>query len=173
MQGIWQKGRRAYGTGHRLCDTGYFWQFLCHRLKHVTYHKLKHPESLTYVQIYDYTGHMDNSVRDIDELGEIVVVEYAKSYDLDIAMMKAEVSAEEKELLTKSEDFMYQIAYTDALVREEIIETMVTNVRIGNPSTRQKAAVDLGNILYKSKFSKKDEEIKTVVPDKIVMVGAE
>ena len=115
---------------------------------------------------------MDTSARNIDELSEIVAMEYAKSYDLDIAMMKAEVSAEEKELLTKSEDFMYQVAYQDALIREEIIETMVNNMK-HDPKGSQKAAVDLGNILYKSKFSKKDEEIKTIVPDSIVLQGAE
>ena len=116
---------------------------------------------------------MDNSiVRDIDELGELVVMEYTKSYDLDIAMLKTDVSVEEKELLLKNEDFMYQVSYQDALIREIIIETMVGNTKVGNPSLRQKAAVDLGNILYKSKFSKKEEQEKTIIPDSIIMVGA-
>ena len=117
---------------------------------------------------------MDNSVvRNITELGEIVVAEYTRSYDLDIAMMKAEVTNAEEELLRKDAEFMYQIKYQDSLVREDIIETMVVNMRVGNPSARQKAAVDLGNILYKSKFSKKEEEPKTIVPDKIILQGAE
>lgn len=111
-------------------------------------------------------------LRNIDELAEIVVMEYAKSYDLDIAMMKAEVSLEEKAILLKNETFMYQVSYQDAVIREEIIETMTHNMR-HDPKGSQKAAVDLGNILYKSKFSKKEEEPKAIVPDKIIMVGVE
>jgi len=110
-------------------------------------------------------------LRDIYELAELVIQEYSKSYDLDIAMMKAEVSSEEAELLKKDEEFMYRVAYEDALIRESIIETMVSNMKHDQRNS-QKAAVDLGNILYKSKFNKKEEDQKGQVPDKIILSGA-
>ena len=146
---------------------------ICPRsLKNVTCHKLKVRESLTDGYIYDYTGHMDSpDVRDMEVVAEMVVIEYSKSYDLDIAMMKVEVSKEEKELLIKDADFMYRIEYEDATIREDIIKTMVHNMRYDQRNS-QKAAIDLGNILYKSKFSKKEEEQKSVVPDTINLVGA-
>ena len=114
---------------------------------------------------------MDSTERNIEEVAELVVMEYSKSFDLDIAMMKVEVSKEEKEVLLKDVDFMYRIEYEDAVIREDIIKTMVNNMRHDQKNS-QKAAVDLGNILYKSKFSKKDEEVKGVVPDTINLVGA-
>ena len=116
---------------------------------------------------------MDTSKsNNIDELAEMVVMEYSKSYDLDIAMMKAEVSKEDREKLEKNSDFMYMISYQDALIRESIINTMVCSMNSGNPQLKQKAAVDLGGILYKSKFSKKEEAPKTIVPDIINLEGA-
>ncbi|RLI52340.1 MAG: hypothetical protein DRP09_18135 [Candidatus Thorarchaeota archaeon] len=115
---------------------------------------------------------MEKSER-IEQLIELVVIEYSKSYDIDIAMLKAEVSDEDRAILEKDSDFLYRIAYEDALIRETIIENMVKNVKSSNPQLSQKAAVDLGNILYKSKFSKKDEPMKLIIPDKIVLVGAE
>jgi len=141
-------------------------------LKLVIYKKLKIIQSLTNSVFYDYNIFMDSSkLRDIYELAELVIQEYSKSYDLDIAMMKAEVSSEEAELLKKDEEFMYRVAYEDALIRESIIETMVSNMKHDQRNS-QKAAVDLGNILYKSKFNKKEEDQKGQVPDKIILSGA-
>lgn len=108
---------------------------------------------------------------DIEEMKEEVVMEYKLSYDLDISMMKCNLTSDEKKLLKNDSSFMYRIDYEDALIRESIISTMVTNLRGSDAKLSQKAAIDLGNILYKEKFKSGNEAPKGQVPDNIVLVG--
>ena len=110
-------------------------------------------------------------MKDIAETKEEVVMEYKLSYDLDIAMMKCRLTPDEQKLLKNDDSFMYRIQYEDALIREGIISTMVTNMRGPDAKLSQKSAVDLGNILYKEKFKAGNEAPKGIVPDKIILVG--
>lgn len=107
----------------------------------------------------------------LDEKKEQVLIHYRKSYDLDIAMMKVDLTTEEKKLLLSDPSFMYRVHYADALIREEIVETMVDNMQGGDPKLSQKAAIDLGNILWPDKFKGKDSGPKQMVPDTIVLKG--
>ena len=107
----------------------------------------------------------------LEEKKEIVISNYQLSYDLDIAMMKAGLTTEEKKLCKNDQSFMFRVNYQDALIRETIIKTMVANVESFDSKLAQKAAVDLGNILWKEKFKSKDEGPKTEVPDNIVLKG--
>ena len=108
----------------------------------------------------------------LDEKKEQVVMQYTMSYDLDIAMTMIDLTEEEKQTLLKDQSFMFRIAYQDASIRQKVVSTMIANLDSENEQLSQKAAIDLGNILYKAKFSKKEEAIKMIVPDKIVLVGA-
>ncbi len=107
----------------------------------------------------------------LDEIKEQVVMQFRLSYDLDIAMIKVDLTEDEKKLLLKDESFMFRIKFQEASLRESIITTMIDNLKNGDPKLSQKAAIDLGNIMWKEKFKGKDEETKGQVPDKIVMVG--
>lgn len=108
----------------------------------------------------------------LEEKKELVIANYIMSYDLEIAMLKVGISPEEKKLLLNDTSFMYRVSFQDALIREKIIETMVGNMKIGPGPLSQKAAVDLGNILWKDKFKDKGDEPKGQVPDRIILVGA-
>lgn len=107
-----------------------------------------------------------------EEKQEHVIMQYKMSYDLDIAMTKVELTEDDKKAMLEDKSFMFRISYADATIREKIVETMVSNLDSENESLSQKAAIDLGNILYKSKFNKKEEAQKSVVPDTIILVGA-
>ena len=103
---------------------------------------------------------------------EEVIINYKLSYDLDIAMLKAEVTPAEQKVLLRDESFMYRIAFEDAMIQEKIVKTMITNMTMfDDPRISQKAAIDLGNLLYKKKFKATDETVKNQVPDKIVLSG--
>ena len=110
-------------------------------------------------------------MRDIEELKEQVILEYILSYDLDIAMMKCQLTTDEQKLLKNDDSFTYRVEYHDALIREDIMSTMIVNMRGPDAKLAQKAANDLGNILYKEKFKTNNEAPKGQVPDSIVLVG--
>jgi hypothetical protein len=108
---------------------------------------------------------------DIEEKKEEVIIEYKLSYDLDIAMMKCSLTSDEKKLLKNDSSFMYRIDYENALIRENIVKTMIVNLNGPDAKLSQKAAIDLGNILYKEKFKSGNEAPKGQVPDNIILVG--
>ena len=110
-------------------------------------------------------------MEDIEQTKEEVIMEYKLSYDLEIAMMKCQLNPDEQKMLKNDDSFVYRIAYEDALIREGIISTMVTNMRGSDAKLSQKSAVDLGNILYKEKFKTGNEAPKGIVPDSIILVG--
>lgn len=107
----------------------------------------------------------------LEEKKEQVVMQFVLSYDLDIAMIKVDLTEDEKKLLLKDEAFMYRIKFQEASLKENIVKTMVTNLHSDDAKLSQKAAIDLGNILWKDKFKGKEEESKFQVPDSIVLVG--
>jgi hypothetical protein len=110
----------------------------------------------------------------LDEKKEQVVMQFRLSYDLDTAMIKVDLTDDEKKLLLADESFMFRIRYQEASLKEDIVSTMVENLNnSSDPKLSQKAAIDLGNIMWKEKFKGKGEdETKGQVPDSIVMVGA-
>jgi hypothetical protein len=110
-------------------------------------------------------------MRDIEVLKEEVVIEYLGSYDLEIAMMKCNLTSDEKKLLKDDASFMYRIDYQNALIREDIVTVMIVNLKGPDAKLSQKAAIDLGNLLWKEKFKTNNEAPKGVVPDSIVLVG--
>lgn len=125
---------------------------------------------------YNIDGVLENrkkgDIMTFEEKQEHVIMQYKMSYDLDIAMTKIELTEDDKKAMLEDKSFMFRISYADATIREKIVETMVSNLDSENESLSQKAAIDLGNILYKSKFNKKEEAQKSVVPDTIILVGA-
>jgi len=111
------------------------------------------------------------NVKNLEELMEEVIMQYTQSYDLDIAMLKADVSMLDQKIMLSSESFMFRVKFQDAIIKEKIMKPMLRNLDSVNPSVSQKAAIDLGNIIYKERFGKQEEEAKSLVPDSIVMVG--
>ena len=108
----------------------------------------------------------------LEEKKELVIGEYRKSYDLDIAMMKCDLTTEEKKLMLNDTSFMFRISYEDALIREKIIQPMINNLTSADEKTAQKAATDLGKILWKDKFNNKDDgNNKALVPDVVILTG--
>lgn len=110
-------------------------------------------------------------MRDLEEIKEEIIIEYISSYDLEIAMMKCNLNSDEKKLLKNDSSFMYRIDYQDALIRETIVTTMVNNLKGPDAKLSQKAAIDLGNLLWKEKFKSGNEAPKGVVPDNIILTG--
>jgi len=107
-----------------------------------------------------------------EEKQEQVIMEYGCSYDLDIAMTMTELTEDEKKKCFNDKSFMFRIEYQDAKIRKKIVSKMVATLDSNNEGLGHKASIDLGNILYKSKFGKKEEEQKSIVPDIINLVGA-
>lgn len=108
----------------------------------------------------------------LEEKKEEVLIHYRKSYDLEIAMMKVDLNTNEKNLLLHDSSFMYRIAYADAIIREEIVDVMTNNLRSSDDKLTQKAALDLGHLLWKEKF-KGGGGAPKMVPDVINLVGVE
>ena len=104
------------------------------------------------------------------EKKEEVLTHYCKSYDLEIAMLKADLTTDEKKLLLHDTSFMFRVDYYDALIREDIVTVMVDNLRSDDDKLAQKAAIDLGNLIWKKKF-KGDVKEKQIVPDQINLCG--
>ena len=109
-------------------------------------------------------------MRSLEEKKELVVANYQLSYDLDIAMMKVDLTEDEKKLLLNDTSFMYRIKYEDATVREDIMKTMIRNMQCKGPIS-QKAALDLANVLWADKFKNKEGSTQPLVPDKIILKG--
>ncbi len=110
----------------------------------------------------------------LDEKKEQIIMQYMLSYDIDIAMLQAGITVSEKSLLIRDEAFMYRINFQDAKIKEDIISTMTDNMRNGDPKLSQKAAIDLGNILWPEKFKTKGDENKgLIIPDTIILTGEE
>ena len=65
----------------------------------------------------------------LEEKKESVIIEYTKSYDLDIAMMKCDLTTDEKKLMQNDTSFMYRISYADAIIREKIITEIWKQIR--------------------------------------------
>ncbi len=110
-------------------------------------------------------------MQDLEEKKEEVIMQYKLSYDLEIAMMKVDLTSEEKKLLQNDTSFMYRIDYQDSCIRERIMATMIDNLSSPDDKLAQKAAIDLGNVLWKEKFKGKDEGPKSLVPDTIILKG--
>lgn len=110
-------------------------------------------------------------MRSLEEKKEEVLIHYSRSYDLDIAMMKADLTEDEKKLLQHDSSFLYRISYQDARIREEIVEVMVGNLRSADDKLAQKAALDLGNLLWKEKFKNNETKPQQIVPDQIILKG--
>ena len=107
----------------------------------------------------------------LEQKKEMVIIQYQLSYDLDIAMTKVDLTEDEKALLKRDKSFLYRIEYQDALIREKIISTMLDNLDTPDPRISQKAAIDLGNLLWKEKFKGSDDNKGVVVPDTIILEG--
>jgi len=111
-------------------------------------------------------------VLSLEEKKEQVILQYTLSYDIDIAMTKVDLTPDEKKMLLRDEDFLYRLNYQDALIRERIVSTMLENLTAGDPRLTQKAAIDLGNLLWKEKFkSTESTSTKNQVPDTIILKG--
>lgn len=108
----------------------------------------------------------------LEEKKELVLDNYSKSFDLEVAMMKVGLDADEKKLMQNDESFMYRVRYADATVREEIIGKMTTAMRDDDIRVGVKAAIDLGNLIWRDKFKAKEDDGKNhQVPDSIILVG--
>lgn len=108
-----------------------------------------------------------------EEKKEEVIEHYKRSYDLETAMMQADLTTEEKQMIQRDTSFTFRLDYINAKVREEIVTTMLDNMRSEDPKLSQKAAIDLGKIVWAEKFNGKPEEPKGQVPDSIILKGAE
>lgn len=106
----------------------------------------------------------------LEEKKELVIENYRMSYDLDIAMLKVGLTDDEKKLLLNDTSFMYRINYQDALIREDIMATMLSNMHNRGPIS-QKAALDLANVLWADKFKNKESGPPSIIPDKIILKG--
>ncbi len=108
----------------------------------------------------------------LEEKKERVIMQYMLSYDIDIAMMKVGITSEEQKLLKSDTSFMYRINFQDATLKEDIVTTMHDNMKNGDGKLSQKAAIDLGNIMWPEKFKNKgDNEPVHNIPDKIILTG--
>ena len=108
----------------------------------------------------------------LEQKKEMVLMQYKLSYDLDIAMTKTDLTEDEKALLKRDKSFLYRIEYQDAMIREKIVSTMLDNLDTPDFRISQKAAIDLGNLLWKEKFKGSDNNNKGVImPDAIILEG--
>jgi hypothetical protein len=107
----------------------------------------------------------------LDEKKEEVIMHYKRSYDLDIAMMKADLTSDEKALLLRDTSFMFRVNYEDAEIREDIISTVVTSMGDNDQRIAHKGAMDLGALLWPEKFKNTDKGEKSPVPDTINLEG--
>lgn len=110
---------------------------------------------------------------DIEEKKEVVIMHFEKSYDLENAMMLAQLTSDEKSMLKRDTSFQFRIDYILSKVREEIVQTLLECMRGPDLKLARTAGVDLGKILWGEKFNGKTEEgNKNLVPDTIVLKGA-
>jgi len=109
---------------------------------------------------------------ELEEKKEMVILQYTLSYDIDIAMMKCDLTTKEKKLMLNDTTFVYRIAYEDALIREKLIGRMTESLESADDKLAHKAAIDLGNILWPAKFKSKDDgSAKAIIPDIIILKG--
>jgi len=112
-------------------------------------------------------------LQDFEEKKEEVIGHYKKSYDLETAMMRADLTTDEKKMLQRDTSFLFRLDYITSELRESIVSTMINNMRSENENLSQKAAVDLGKILWKEKFGINEPTPKGMIPDQIIMTGEE
>jgi len=112
-----------------------------------------------------------NSNMTLDEKKELVVMHYRDSYDLEIAMMLAELTEPEKQFIKRDASFMYRISYEDAKIKKKIIGVLLSSMDSEDEKLARTAAVDLGKILDKERFVGGQEKPKGTVPDIINLVG--
>lgn len=106
----------------------------------------------------------------LEEKKELVIANYKLSYDLDIAMLKVDVTEDEKKLMLHDSSFLYRVEYEKAIARELVVSTMFANMMLKGPIS-QKAAVDFGNLIWPEKFKGKDTGPVVTIPDTIILKG--
>jgi len=107
------------------------------------------------------------------EKKELVLMHYRLSYSLDIAFMMAGIDDDEKKLLLADDSFMFRVAFEDAQVRQKIMVTLLNCMQSPDEKLARTAAMDLGKLLDKERFSGKEETNPSLVPDSIILRGKE
>lgn len=110
-------------------------------------------------------------MQSIEEKLEEVLMQYKLCYDLDIAMTMSELTSDEIKYLKNNDSFMYRIEYENAVIRQDIMTVMKNNMKGPDDKLAQKAAVDLGNLLWKERFKTNSEAPKGIIPDSISLIG--
>jgi len=81
-------------------------------------------------------------MQSLEEKKEQVIIQYMRSYDLDVAMMKVGLTSDEQKLLKNDTSFMYRVNFQDATLKEDIVTTMIDNMKNGDPKLSQTANIN-------------------------------
>ena len=105
----------------------------------------------------------------------MVIHAYEMSLDLDIAMVRSELNADEQARFVNDEECMSRITLIDFDEREKLITNMRALSSSNTESIKLQATLRLGEMLYKDRFKQKEEkkDNSQMVPDTIVLMGAE
>lgn len=105
------------------------------------------------------------------ELQEDVLINYRRSYDLDIAFLKAGAAKEQKEALLQDKEFMFRVKFADADLKERIVDQLRDAMASEDEKLAYKAAVDMGTLFYRERFKNEQNNADIRVPDKIILKG--
>ena len=104
---------------------------------------------------------------------EAILMQYQGCYDLEVAMLLADLTPNEKQVILRDELFMVRVNFVDAQLRKKLIGTLVDNLDSDDERVAHKAAMDLGNVIWTDKFKGKPEQAAQTVPDSIVLEGVD
>ena len=109
---------------------------------------------------------------DLAEKKELAYNYYQENLDVDISLLRAGVTSEERDLILDDEDFRYRLLLVDAQVQEQIIVNLRELSQSSQDSVRLSATRDLGKLFYKKRFTTDlFEEDENSRPTSIVLAG--
>jgi hypothetical protein len=108
-----------------------------------------------------------------DEKVELIYDGYTRTLDYETACLRADLTEKEREKADEHESLHLRIKLYDAEIREEWIEGLRDLAKSENENMRYRAIMSLGEIYYKKKFDRKndDGEGGGDRPTKIILEG--
>lgn len=107
-----------------------------------------------------------------EEIKEKIYNSYCMSLDLDIALLKEDLTDVEKQEIIEDEQFNIRLRLEKASIKEQIIQSLMhLGFNSINDSVRLSALNKLGELLYKEKFKGTNNTEDHKKPIKVVLEG--
>lgn len=105
---------------------------------------------------------------DIEIKKEIAIEAYQKTFDKEMAYVKAELSAEEIVSLDLDQEFQARLTYFLVLKREELVSEFWNLVKSPDEKIKLRAIIEMGPLIYPTFFNRSKGDRKPISADEVL-----